>query len=122
MAKITANGRELYRKLNHEIDMNAFDMMEITSLIARHAKTHHRLMELECSGEYNNPYWKWSEKWQNDLEKRIQLNERRIVELAQQIDCEVEFSGDPRGATVYLKNGIESDYDDWGGRGVCAIV
>lgn len=105
--------------------------VEVCSLIARHAKTHHKLSEDECNGHpaMGNPLVdirtanKLQERFAKWIDKRNAQIESRIRTLALQLPevKSVNFSGDPRGATVKLimKDG---SYDDWGHTGICVPI
>jgi len=92
---ITSKGHKLAN------DLKVFGItqhvLEVCSLLARHAVTHHRLQEIQCNREATA-----AELLQ---EKHI---ERRIVELVSELPeaptgkATVKFSGDPRGYTVKI--------------------
>lgn len=118
MAKVTRRGTELARKLQPMFEAlpadrwSWFGVAATLSLIARHARTHHRLAEIACGRELT------AEECRRDV--RI---EHRIIELAESLPGTVraKFSGDPRGATVklVLPGEWRRLHDCFGGEGVC---
>ena len=140
--RITQPGRTLANKLASSIGVSGH-IVRTCSLLARHARTHHRLAEEECNGppdrfsgwtegakrtevicERRND--KWQEAWAACLEKRIARCEGHIRYLVLQLPLvngqpiEPVFSGDPRGATVKLRM-PDGRYDDWGQVGICVL-
>jgi hypothetical protein len=95
MPVITSRGTELARELNKHIRTTP-SVLEICSLIARLARTHHRLQEEQCNRELS----------ERELAREIRI-ERRIQELVGQLPPTTagkrvtsKFNGDPRGYTV----------------------
>lgn len=114
-ARITNNGRKLAISLNPSIGITN-DILETCSLICRHAKTFHALMEFEC----NHGTTPWVEKREPQLVARIcQLVEQLPLVNGEAIGA--VFSGDPRGATVKLRM-PDGRYDDWGQEGICVPI
>lgn len=95
-AGITCKGRELSDDLSEHIGTTRM-ILKTCSLICRHATTHHRYMEQD-----------WRGGWDERLERRIELLEARIETLVAALPAtddgpfRVEFWGDPRGCTVKL--------------------
>lgn len=109
-ATITNPGRELADKLNPYIGTTT-EILQICSLIARHARTHGRLQEIACT--------RMMEDWEVKQEERIS---ERIKELIGNLPHTDEgpilpnLTGDPRGYTVKLV--LPPCYragDTWGG-------
>lgn len=116
MAQTTNRGRELARKLGPAIG-TTWQINETCSLIARHARTHHRLMEIQCN---DADLYEWAEKREEQIERRIS---ELVADLPHTDEgpIRVKFSGDPRGATVKLvmPGTLVRMHDDWGQEGVC---
>jgi hypothetical protein len=94
---ITSRGSELAAELGNHIRTTP-SVIEICSLIARLARTHHRLQEEQCNRELS----------EQELARETQI-ERRIQELVAQLPpttsgkrVTAKFTGDPRGYTVRI--------------------
>lgn len=98
MSTVTENGRKLAREISNWIEI-AHDTSVICSLIARHARTHHRYMEIDCN-----------EGLTAEQARKVDRIEARIRELVSYLPkskvkgagLSVKFSGDPRGYTVKI--------------------
>ncbi len=95
MPVITSRGSELASELSKHIRTTP-SVLEICSLIARHARSHHRIQENQCNRELS----------ERELIREIRI-ERRIQELVAQLPptksakrVTAKFTGDPRGYTV----------------------
>jgi len=108
--RVTAPGRELADKLLPYLGMTR-QILQTCSLIARHGRTHGRLMELQCHRELT-PREQSKEAW---LEDRIE----HLAGLLPHTDAGpivARCSGDPRGYTVKLILPLcLRAYDTWGG-------
>jgi hypothetical protein len=115
MAQITRKGRELSDKLNPSIGTTQ-QILEVCSLICRHATTHCRIQEQWCNGvaETSRVYWE-------KREEETVLKLKELVTMLPHINDQpigLRLGGDPRGATVILVM-PDGRYDDWGQRGLC---
>lgn len=112
MPNVTKKGRELATALNPSIGTTQ-EILELCSLICRHAATVKRYAEEYC----NRQLRPWEEKRAEQVEKRIS----ELCLLLPQVDgasIKPKFQGDPRGATVKLVM-PDGRYDDWGQEGIC---
>lgn len=116
---VTKKGREQAEKLSPQLGYT-HRIFQICSLICRHATTHHRLMEIQCSVEM-------SETQEAEVEAKVEWLEQRITELVGLLpetdDGELRplFQGDPRGVTVKLlvRDFPRHDlYDGWANEGI----
>lgn len=107
--RITKPGRLLQSALG------AFNIGDATrcSIIARRARTYRRKMEEACSYE-----WAQGDAWDRSVERLERSIESAVAQLGHGYG--VEFSGDPRGACVFIKT-PDGRTDDWGRRGICAL-
>ena len=74
--------------------------------IKRNAARHYRLMEYACNVSTDEKH-----------DKKVERIRAKIRTDAQSLGMDVEFSGDPRGHTVYLKSRDGEGYNDIGKRG-----
>jgi len=106
--QITHRGHELNRLIAKFVGTTQ-RTLEICSLVARHATTHHRLQEIQCNRSASA-----GELLQ---EKRIEDRIRRLVANLPRLPIgaiTVEFSGDPRGFTVKLVVPGDRGGNTWG--------
>jgi hypothetical protein len=84
-------------------------LLTTCSAIASAAAQYHRYTERECNGE-------------SIPAEQITKLESKIRSLAASLGAGygVKFSGDPRGACVFITT-PDGRSDDWGGRGICAL-
>lgn len=75
------------------------------TLLMRHAKTHHRIQGDRCNIEFTPA-----------MERREELLERRIKELAESIGLHADCDGDPRGYTVKVHFPGGKHWNTWGGQ------
>lgn len=128
MAMITKRGRELQERLDHYAETGTTtEMVEICSLLARHARSLHRVFELQCNGHpaMGDPRipikqaHQLQERFEAQLEKRGAQLTKRITDLADRLPHikGVSFGGDPRGCPFVLltENGRG---DAWGTPGI----
>lgn len=104
---ITEQGRRLQQALGVYVSGGG----TVCSLIARHSKTYHRLMEDQCN-------YSWA--CEPRFERRVERLEKRLEALVARLGegYELVTSGDPRGYCVYIKTPDNRVNGDWGGRGV----
>jgi len=96
MATQTRKGTKIALRIHRLTKRELTEQLEQTcSLIGRHAATYCRYQEGWCSDP-------WFDRHAEEMERKEIRLMLRIVELAADIDCEVTFSGDPRGHTVRL--------------------
>lgn len=101
MSKITNRGRAFAAEIKRYFPAPSDTTLELLSLIARHARTHHRLQEISCSVEM-------TERQQLRHDRRDAQIEARIATLVARLPAStagkvtVRFEGDPRGYTVKL--------------------
>lgn len=89
-------------------------------LIAK-STTHHRLCECACNGctrdKSSLESWKAYDQARREqikwIDKRLQAIEKQLTALAASLHFQVEFEGDPRGATVRLYTDAVSR-NEWG--------
>ena len=104
MSQITQAGRLLDKRLNRYIG-TSLESLQLCSLIARHAKTYQRWVEVECNGEYwNGQYNRCISRALNggldftaademraralsDAEKQIERLQRLISSKVAQLPC-----------------------------------
>lgn len=107
--KITRRGREL-NKLIAKFVGTTQRTLEICSLVARHATTHHRLQEIQCSREATAAEL----IHERQLEDRIRKLVADLPQRSRGASIGVEFSGDPRGYTVKLVVPGDRGGNTWG--------
>jgi hypothetical protein len=106
---VTARGRQIYNELAERAAdyTHVHHNLAILSLIARHAVTHHRLQERQCTYGLT----------EHEVTRENQL-EMRIIKLVSELrfrdPVHVTFRGDPRGFTVRLHVKGHPD-NTWGG-------
>lgn len=117
----TVKGRELANRLAPAIGVS-YEINQVCSLIARHARTYSHIQEMWCSVEMSDRRTRYWEHRESLLESRIRLLVAQLplpVGTVQAIA--VLFSGDPRGVVVKLvmPEPWTRLHDDWGREGVC---
>lgn len=124
--------REAEARLNFESLVRAESTLDYRAathsaeLLLRHGTTYARIQEAICNGvEWNrydtnesfqkrqNRHEKWTEKREQQLEKRIK---EIVAGLGEGFG--VIFQGDPRGSTVKITV-PSGKTDDWGKEGIC---
>jgi len=102
--------------LCEESESGWLDIRSAGLLILRHAKTHGRLAVDACNGIGPFATGKEIDRWQERLDRKEELLERRLHEIATGIGVSLELGGDPRGFTVKLQTPKTGKYNTWGGR------
>jgi hypothetical protein len=120
MAKATKQGRALAMKLNPFLGTTV-EIVEVCSLIARHAATYQAIQEARCSVPMTDSQLDWTERREQQIERRI----RALVERLPHTDegpIRARFSGDPRGWCVQLvlPGSLASHHEGWGRDGIFA--
>ncbi len=112
MAFVTRRGKELQQQIEKFVGISD-EILEICSLVARHAATHRRLQEAQCNRELRPS----EVRKERQIEERIRTLVGRLPPLPP-LDSgkriAVEFSGDPRGYTVKLVVPGDRGGNTWG--------
>lgn len=109
MPTITKRGRDLARCLAPFIG-ESDRVLQTCSLIARLARTHHRLQEITCNGELTPD----EQKREAQIEARILLLVASLPARYGKGALSVEFQGDPRGDTVKIVVPGDRGGNTWG--------
>ncbi|HEX6052745.1 MAG TPA: hypothetical protein VFZ21_25945 [Gemmatimonadaceae bacterium] len=107
--KITRRGHELNDLIAKFVGKTQ-RTLEICSLVARHATTHHRLQEIQCNREATA-----AELLQErNIEARIRKLVADLPQRSRGNSIAVKFQGDPRGYTVKLVVPGDNGGNTWG--------
>ena len=109
MPTIKEDASDLIKSLEPSVGLVLRSDAEELCRLGRH---YHRIQERWCNEEM-------SEGVEIATRHREKAIEDQVFDIAKRINVyAVEFSGDPRGATIKLKM-PDGRADDWGGVGIC---
>lgn len=114
--KITRRGHELNKLIDKFVGTTQ-RTLEICSLVARHATTHHRLQEIQCNREATAAELLREKHIEDRIRKLVADLPKAKVQLTRGstvASIGVEFSGDPRGFTVKLVVPGDKGGNTWG--------